>query len=145
MDDEWKAVRIEALFSYLPYNLKLKVGLQPHSIAELTIESTENDTINIEWATKNHAYKPILYPFDLAKEIEFDGRTFKPSLELSKEFPDGSDYIVALVLAVEKNVNLDDDEMQWLLNFMPKAIFDKLMLWHIDFYRLIPREIAVTK
>ena len=62
-------LELKHLAPYLPYRLKMKVGLT--SLAVVTTDKTDSEHIAVEYALENKAYKPILRPLsDLVKNID---------------------------------------------------------------------------
>jgi len=118
-------LKLEYLHPYLPYKLKMKVGIT--SIATVTMALTDSEHIAIEYALENKSYKPILRPLsDLILE-EFKMENWRKQA----------------ILFLDETANLPFNSRR---EHIGQIIYsDILFLFenHFDLFGLIPLELAI--
>tara|TARA_R110000787_G_scaffold11742_1_gene38588 strand:+ start:1140 stop:1505 length:366 start_codon:yes stop_codon:yes gene_type:complete len=114
-------LKLEDIVGYLPYGLKVKVGLT--WIAIMTTSTTSEYLVSIDYVVVTKAYKPLLLP--MTKEV------------LEEVFKEVF-YPVSNVLNIKGIIDKDIDDL-------PKWIIDLFHEKHIDYMDLIGRGLALDK
>ena len=114
-------LKLEDIVGYLPYGLKVKVGLT--WIAIMTTSTTSEYLVSIDYVVVTKAYKPLLLP--MTKEV------------LEEVFKEVF-YPVSNVLNIKGIIDKDIDDL-------PKWIIDLFNKHHVDYMDLIGRGLAIDK
>lgn len=116
-------LELKHISGYLPYGLKIKVGIT--SIATLTGGVTSAETIGIDYLLTNDAYKPILKPLSLKviREIFRD-------LDLAHDVANGTIYFETSIRVTETH-------------WYPKWLLDECYKRHVDISGLIKKGLAI--
>lgn len=134
-------LELKHLAPYLPYSVRFiecyqsSFSNQPDTINNYIMRPENMGVLYGKKRYRLKSAKLILHLLsDLTKEIEVNGERFVPIDELYKM----SDYSECIP-NIEEDVYQSNTPKRW-----PYEIFEKLLEWHFDVFRLIDQDLAIN-
>ena len=127
-------LELKHLAPYLPYNLKLKINT-PIGTFNRDFQLDCGHDFNLHLSQGN--VKPILRPLsDLLEKLDFF------------EIGDDSNYSIEFdhgnIKLIENLESIADNKSYFDIQFLPYAVVQQLIEWHLDIFGLIPAGLAVS-